>query len=393
VVVTGTWAIESPQGERNTNGLLVYRALEHRPPTAPTAATAATIAAPSGLPEIEVSREVPLRAIIDTDVRNASVQRLNACNRALAARQYDVAITECRAATHAWADNHLAWYGWASAHLAKGEWREAQAAIARAVTLRPDQGMYQLYDGIARYEVERLRAREDQARATRKRPEEVTLAPPIGTLDAARAAMLRAIRLAPELWRARYYLGRIYRDLDDARRAAEQLTQAIALSPKYGPAYVELAELYRRWGYLDHSIAVATLGAVHATTDPAELWFQLAMAHDARHADDQAIAALGKAIAFRPDDASSLLQRGQIYLRKGDAASAKRDLERVTRSADPQTGTARRVATRLLEQLSSRTHAGTARAWDSPRSYKKVYRPADEPYEPWVMFDSKYRCM
>ncbi len=384
VVVTGTWATESPRGERNAGGLLVYRTHAPQPPGV---AVTAMVATTGGLPEIEVVTEIPLRTIIDTDVRNASVAQLNACNRALTARQHDAALTACRAATDAWPDNHLAWYAWASVHLARGEWREAQAAIAHAVALRPDQGMYQLYDGIARYEAVHQQAREDHARKTRQRPEAVSIAPPIGALDEARDALLRATRLAPSLWRARYYLGRIYRDVEDARRAAEQLTEALALHPGYRPAYLALAELYRRWGYVDQAIAVALIGTTHITADTADLWFELAMAHDARHADFAALAALGKALASRPDDTSSLLQRGQIYLRKGDATSARRDLEQVTRSTDPRTAVARRVATQLLARLASRTRVETS----SSRRHKKVYRPAEDTYEPWNVEDSKFR--
>ena len=385
VVVTGTWAIESPRGERNASGLLVYRAVEPQavPVTAP-----AMIAAPTGLPELDVVRELPLRPVIDTTIRNASVARLNDCNRALAAKHYDAAILACRAATEIWEDNHLAWYAWASAHMARGEWRDARTAIARAVALRPDQAMYQLYDGMARYEVE-VQARDAQTRKANKRAEEVAVVPPAGTLDEARDALVRAAKLAPALWRAHYYLGRIYRELDDARRAAEQLTQALALHPGYRPAYLALLDLYRRWGYLDHAVAVATLGTTNVTTDTAELWFELAMAHDARHADDQAIAALGKALASRPDDASALLQRGEIYLRKGERASAKRDLELVAGSSDPRTAIAKRLATQLLAGLASRSDASTG--WHSGRRYKQIYRPSQEPYKPWTQEDAKYR--
>jgi lipopolysaccharide biosynthesis regulator YciM len=126
-------------------------------------------------------------------------------------------------------------------------------------------------------------------------------------------------------------------------------------------------------------------------TDTAELWFELAMAHDARHADDQALAALGKALASRPDDASALLQRGEIYLRKGDAASAKRDLERVASSSDPRTVVATRIAAQLLDGLAQRSRAGAAGALHSGPRYKRIYRPSQEPYKPWNLEDAKYR--
>jgi len=374
VTVTGRWAIESPGGERNSNGLLVYRTLDR--PT-PSATPAALIPAPSGLPEIAVVTDVPLRTIVDTGVRNASVGQLNACNRALAAKQYDAALGACRAATDAWPDNHLAWYAEASAHLATGKWREAGDAIAHAVALRPDQGMYQLYDGMARYEAARVAARADDAAA-------LTSAP----LEAARDALLRASKLAPALWRAHYYLGRVYRDLDDGRRAAEQLTQAIALHPGHRAAYLALCELYRRWGYLDQAIAVATLGTANVTGDPGDLWFELALALDGKHADAAALAAFDKLLGGRPDDAGALLLRGQLHLRKGDTTSAKRDLERV--AADPRSAVAARLATQLLARIASRARARPTSSRGA-HGYKKFFLPSEQLYEPWTAEDAKYR--
>src|SRR5215468_1038624 len=49
VIVTGTWALRSPRGEYDTNGLLVYKALEH---VAPGMASAVRpVAAPASNPE------------------------------------------------------------------------------------------------------------------------------------------------------------------------------------------------------------------------------------------------------------------------------------------------------------------------------------------------------
>lgn len=141
----------------------------------------------------------------------------------------------------------------------------------------------------------------------------------------------------------------------------------------------------------DHAVAVATLGTANVTSETAELRFELAMAHDAKHADDQALAALGKALASRPDDARVLLQRGEIYLRKGEPASAKRDLEVVAGSSDPRTAVAKRLATQLLAGLASRSRADASGEWRSGRRYKQVYRPSQEQYKPWNQEDAKYR--
>jgi tetratricopeptide (TPR) repeat protein len=239
--------------------------------------------------------------------------------------------------------------------MGKGDWPKAREAIERAVTQRPDQGMYQLYHGISLYESELQRVREDQARKEHKKPEEVAINPALLKLDASRDALLRAAKLAPDLWRAHYYLGRIYRDRDDARHAAEQFTATIKTHPSYRFGYIALIELYRRWDYIDQALAVAMLGTTNvAASDAGELWFEVGMAYDAKHADDKAIEAFGKAIASKPDDASSKFQRGQIYFRKGDFASAKADLEQVLASNDPRIANTKPVARQILVQIASK---------------------------------------
>jgi tetratricopeptide (TPR) repeat protein len=351
VAVTGIWTTESPHQERNTGGLLVYKALAHAAAAStPPEATAAT--APSATPdrEIAVVTQPPLRPYVERAVRNASVDRLNACSKANDAGHHDAGIAACRAATQKWDGNHLAWYGAASAHLAKREWSAAVADVERAVALRPDQSMYQLYLGIALYEAERERV--EQAQEAHDQPEAAMTSPPAARLDAARDALLRAVKLAPGLWRAHYYLGRLYRDLDDSRRAAEQFTRTIAAHPTYRPGYIALIELYRSWDYIDQAIAVALLGTANVpAAEAGELWYEAGMAYDANRADDSAIAAFTRAIALKPDDALSKFQRGQIYLRKADFANARRDLDDAVRSTDPRIAGFRPIAIQLLGQI------------------------------------------
>jgi tetratricopeptide (TPR) repeat protein len=355
VTVTGTWAQRSPHGELNGDGLLIFKSLAPATPGAGAAATAPVVFGKE--PEISVVTKAPLRPEVDPTIRNTSVDHLNACNKAITAKQYDAALKECQLATKLWAGNHLAWFAWGSAHMARSEWSQARTALERALALRPDQGMYQLYEGISLYEAEVLRAKEDQARRENKKPDEITLDPTGLKLDAARDALVRATRLVPALWRGHYYLGRVYRDLDDPRRAAEQFTRTIALHPTYRYAYIALIELYRRWDYLDQAIAVANVGTANVPpADAGELWFELGMAYDARRADGKAVEAFSTAIALRPDDVNAKFQRGQILARKGEIAAARRDLEEVSKSTDPKLVSEKQVANQLLAQIAARKH-------------------------------------
>jgi tetratricopeptide (TPR) repeat protein len=384
VIVTGTWSTRSPHNEHNTNGLLVYKALRHAVfAPATTRVTAAKETASE--PEIEVVTKAPLRKWVDVITRNASVDGLNACNKAIAAQQYDVGIAKCEEATRRWDGNHLAWYGVASAHLAKREWVAARTAAEHAVTLRPDEAMYQLYYGISLYEA-----------AVGSDPSAVTL-------GAARDALRRATTLAPDLWRAHYYLGRVYRDLDDARRAAEQFTRVIATHPTYRAGYLALIELYRRWQYVDQALAVALLGIRNVSArDAGDLWFEAGMAYDEMRVDDrglppggsaaegrrgliddrglppggsaaegrrgwiddQANAAFTKVLEATPDDKRAKFQRGQVYFRKGDLANARRDLESMVKSADPQLADATPIAAQLLLQIANKQQRETAKTFD-----------------------------
>jgi lipoprotein NlpI len=355
VTVTGMWALHTPHNESNLDGLLIFKSLAPAMPSAGAAAAAPVASAKQ--PEIAVVTRAPLRKQVDADVRNASVDHLNACNKAVKAKQYDAAFKECQTATQLWAGNHHAWYAWSSAHIARSEWSQARTAAERAVALRPDLAMYQLYYGISLYEAEIQRARQDQARRENKKPDEVALDPGGLKLDAARDALVRATRLSPALWRAHYYLGLVYRDLDDPRRAAEQFNQTIATHPGYRFGYSALIELYRRWDYLDQALALAELGtATVPVADAGELWFELGMVHDARRADGKAVEAFSKAIALRPDDLAAKFQRGQILARKGELAAASRDLEEVAKSTDPKLVSEKQVARQLLAQIAVRGH-------------------------------------
>lgn len=347
VVITGTWAVRSNHAEHNSGGLLIYRGVERAAPRIATLTAAVAAAAPAAVAASEptAATSPALRKVVDPERYQSSIEHLNTCNKAISAKHYDAALIACQAATRAWEGNHLAWYAMTSAYMAKTAWRDAAATIQRAVTLRPEVAMYQLYDGITCYEA----ARADGANSDSRPGDGTRLA---DSRNAAREALLRAIKLAPELWRAHYYLGRIYRELDDAGHAAEQFSQTIKNNPRYRFGYVALVELYRRWGYVDQSLIVATLGAMRvAPVDAADLWLEVAMAYDAKSADDKAIIALGKALASRPDDVHAKLQRGRIYVRKGDAVSAKRDLADVLKATGAADEPARQLAAQLLGQL------------------------------------------
>jgi len=341
VVVTGTWTTRTPGGEHNIAGMLVYKAVQPVGPAVPRAAPSVPVApsASSAASEDDVAvvTQAPMRKAVTNQVFNESVDHFNACNRRIASAQYDEALVACEAAVRAWDGNHLAWYTIASAHVARGAWTEARDAGERAVAARPDRAMYQLYYGMALYEIEQQRAAD---------PSEQRLAP-------ARAALVRAIRLEPGLWRAHYYLGRVYRDLDEPRRAAEAFTRAITAHPVHALSYVALSELYRRWDHIDDALAVAMLGVSNvAPAERWQLWYEAGMALDAARANDRAIDAFSRVITDGRGAALARFQRAQVYLRKRDLARARRDLADVVASRDADVAAVLPIAQQLLGEMS-----------------------------------------
>jgi tetratricopeptide (TPR) repeat protein len=268
--------------------------------------------------------------------------------------------------------------------MARDEWTKAAAALERAVALRPDLAMYQMTYGISLYEAEVGRARQDRARKDRKESDDGGSSdPPVLRLDAARAALVRAITIAPNLWRAHSYLGFLYRDLRDPRAAAEELSLALKGNPGDRASYVALAELYRRAGFHAQALAVAVAGTANVPRSP-ELWFEVAMSHEAMNDEDKAIDALTRGLEISPDSVILKLQRGRLYAARHRAQLARRDLDSVASNADPAVAPAKQLAELLLAHL-----AGGISPQDAYRACKalngcKIFR---DPYMVWLSED------
>ncbi|MEO7733715.1 MAG: tetratricopeptide repeat protein [Kofleriaceae bacterium] len=378
VAVTGTFTLQSPHGEQSSEGLLVYKHLTHVAPGAPRIATpppdpsevAATV-------EPVVDRTPPSREVVPMRARNESIEDYEGCNRALDEQQLDAAIVACRRAVDWWSGNHLAWYALGNARAGRTDWRGARDAYDRAVALRPDAAMYQLYDGIAWYEVAVRQAAADEAHRRDHAPDAVNVAlraiardttvgggawkpyrvaAALATADVetpaaferARQALSRAAHLAPQLWLASYYLGSVERAQDHAKPAAEAFASAIQAAPSQADPYIALIKLYRTWDLHDQSLAVARQASNHVTSGPrASLWFELGMTYEVTRHDDEALAAFTRAIAAG-GTVQARFQRGQIYARLGDFVRARADLVAVLAGEDPSLGFVKQIAHTLL---------------------------------------------
>ena len=320
-VVTGTLALESPHHERNSDGLLVYEAIEFpRGPARATPVAAPEATLPPVPPVLAPSKSVaPFNA-------DASITHSNAGNRAYGRKQFDVAIQEFEAAIRAWDGNHSAWYGLIGARAQGRDFAGAAAAAEHCIALVPSNAMYWLFRGRMLYEAMIQDARKQEASRQNRPVDQVVLDASKLDFTPGLQALLVALQLDAGLWRAHYVIGRIHRDRGEAKAAAEHFTQSLALhASDHGP-YVALVELYRRWQYRDEAVAVAELGT-RVVPASADLWFELGMVHDASGNDARAIEAFTRALDLRPEYPAALFQRGQSHFRKHDTAHATADLE------------------------------------------------------------------
>ena len=219
--------------------------------------------------------------------------------------------------------------------------------------------MYQMWYGVSLYEKAVQLAREEQARKENKKPEEVK--PDLGSINFEKPQqhLQKAVELNKDMWRAHYYLGRIYREQDKPKDAATELSAALVANPREAGPYVALAELYRRWDYTDEAKKVAQQGTVNipGQTEASDIWYVLGMAYDDKQQESEAIDAFTKAIETRKDNHKAKFQRGQAYFRKGDFANAKKDLEEFSKAGGASLEFAKQQATKMLMDIAAKQAA------------------------------------
>jgi tetratricopeptide (TPR) repeat protein len=291
------------------------------------------------------------------EARNDSITASNEGNKAFGQKQYDTAIADYKRATEKWNDNHTAWYGLGAAYAGKNDWNNASDAMSHAVQIAPDQAMYQLFYGRYLYEKAVQTAREDQAKRENRKPEEVT--PDLTSVNFEKSLqhLQEAVKLNNDLWRAHYYIGRIYRDTGKAKEAAEEMSKALSSGPTEPGPWVALAELYRLWGYTDQAIQVAENGTVVVlgSNDKSDVWYEVGMGYDDKRLDDKAIDAFTKSIESKRDNHKAKFQRGQALFRKGDYPAAKKDLDDFSKTGGASVEFAKQQASKMLLDIAAKS--------------------------------------
>lgn len=291
------------------------------------------------------------------EAKNDSIRAMNDCNKAYGQKQFETAIEACKRATDKWGENHSAWYTLAAAFAGKQDWTNAVEAASHAVQIAPEQAMYQLQYGDYLFEKAVRTAREDQARRENKKPEEVD--PDLSAVNFEKPLqhLQEAVKLNNELWRAHYFIGRIYRATGKAKEAAEEMTKALQSGPTEYAPWVALAELYRQWDYTDQAIQVAEAGtmAVPGANEKSDVWYEVGMGYNDKRLDDKAIDAFSKALESKRDNHKAKFQRGQAYFRKGDYANAKKDLEEFSKAGGMSVEFAKQQASKMLIDIAAKS--------------------------------------
>jgi Flp pilus assembly protein TadD len=159
----------------------------------------------------------------------AAVERLQAAERALRARDAGAALQAARAAAQLAPEHAETQRSLARILSSRGPSAEALALIRRAAAARPDDALMQNTLGVV-LDVNRLH-------------------------DAALAAFRRACALAPDSADYAYNLGRALTHHGDADDSRATLERALALEPGHWPAAAALIEVLRQGGHSDAAVA------------------------------------------------------------------------------------------------------------------------------------------
>ena len=303
--------------------------------------------------------------------RNQSIKLSNDGTSAYGQKQVDTAIAAYKQAVAKWDKNHSAWYGLGAAYASKQEWASAAEAMAHAVQIVPDQAMYQQAYGSILYDKAIHSA--GQGRREGKKSDDPPADLSTVNFEKPLQHLQEAVKLNNELWRAHYYIGRIYRDTGKAKEAATELTNALRFGPTDPGPWVALAELYYQWDYTDQGIQIAEVGTtvVPGFNEKSDIWYEVGMGYDEKRFDDRAIDAFTKALEAKRDHQRAKFQRGQAYFRKGDYAKAKRDLEEFSKAGGASVEFAKQQASQMLIEIAARSVEPGSTPVEPPAPAKK----------------------
>jgi tetratricopeptide (TPR) repeat protein len=310
--------------------------------------------------------------------QNESIKASNAGHKAFSQNQFDTAIERYKKAIERYRDNHSAWFGLANSYAKKGNWKDAAESAQNTVQIKPDIAMYHMMYGYTLFERAVQQAREQEAASQGKKPDDVTPDLSGVSFEKPLQHLQEAVKLNNELWRAHYYIGRIYRETGKVKEAAEEFTKALkSVPPEAGP-WVALAQLYLLWDYTDQALAVASQGvAPNILPDgnqAGDLWHVLGLSYDDKSLYEKSIEAYTKALENRRDLHVAKFQRGQAHYRLGNYPKAKADLEEFSKTGGASVSFAKAQASRMLIDIAAKTATQPTGAPDKKMSPEEVVK-------------------
>ena len=184
--------------------------------------------------------------------------------------------------------------------------------------------MYQMWYGVSLYEKavqQRARrsgaqreqeARGDQARSHRR-----------STSRSRSSTSQEAVKLNGDMWRAHYYLGRIYREQDKPKEAASEFTQGDARRTRASRVRTSRSASSTASGTTPMRRSRSTSqGAanVPGANEVSDIWYVLGMGYDDKRNDDKAIEAFDKAI-----ETQARQPQGEVPARSGVLPQGRHD--------------------------------------------------------------------
>jgi tetratricopeptide (TPR) repeat protein len=155
-------------------------------------------------------------------------------------------------------------------------------------------------------------------------------------LSEARAELVQAIALDPNLVWARFYLARIYLDLNQPRKAKEQLEAALAIRPNVPHLLSLLGETHRLLGAPDLAIA-QNRKALAADPSFFIAHYYLGLAYLDLKNDDDAIRELEESAKSGFPAAEIYLTLGKVYFQKRQVERAIEQFQKAVAAAPTQT--------------------------------------------------------
>lgn len=299
---------------------------------------------------------VTLSAAACDSQRNDSVRLSNEAVKAYGQQAFDEAIEKFTKAIERWRDNHTAYYGLAAAYAKKKDWKHAAENGSKAVQLEPDFAMYNLQYGWYLLEEAKWEATTMQAAREGVKPDAVEVDWSKVNFEKSLQYLQTAVKLNNELWRGYHLIGVIYKHQGKVKESAEAFTKALQLGAHEAAPWIELAELYRAWDYVDESIKVAEQAAlVVPEGDRSVIWYEIGVGYDAKQNNDKAIQAFDKALETKRDNTLAKFARGQSYFRKSDWTNAKRDLEEFAKAGGTSLEFFKQQASRMLMEITAKT--------------------------------------